>query len=223
LSAARAALTRQATRPPVDVERVTVALAVVVLGLATFGLVHYPGLRDGVAWLVYVVLLVIGVVGYVLGGLVVSRIGQPSRFAIEAALPALVLSALAATGTGPASFGITFAIFVLPGIAGFLVARQTQSWTRGFIDAAACGLLAGLFAFVGYVAAVYLTGGGTATAGLLAEFRASGARDYRTWIVGDDLGGACFMLAFIPIAGMAVGVVASTLGGHHTSAQSPWN
>ncbi len=218
LGAARAALTRSATSSPVDVERLTGALAVMVLALAAFGLVHYPGLRDGVAWLVYLVLLVIGVVGYVLGALVVSRIGQPSRFAIEAALPALVLSALAATGTGPASLAIVVAIFVLPGITGFVLARRTRSWARGLVDATACGLLAGLFAFVGYVTVLYVTDGGTATAGLLAAFRASGARDYRTWIVGDDLGGACFMLAFIPVAAIAVGVVASTFGGRHSSA-----
>ncbi|HYZ29422.1 MAG TPA: hypothetical protein VE570_10230, partial [Thermoleophilaceae bacterium] len=47
--------------------------------------------------------------------------------------------------------------------------------------------------------------GGSPTSALLAEYHRSGARDYATWEVGDNLGGAVFLLGFVLVAGTAAG------------------
>src|SRR5262249_53225300 len=64
---------------------------IAALALAVYGLVHYPGLREpGSEWLVYLGAFALMVAGCVMVGLVVARLGQPSRHALLVALPTVV-------------------------------------------------------------------------------------------------------------------------------------
>jgi len=79
-------------------------------------------------------------------------------------------------------------------------------------------LTAGLLTFASYVATTHATLG-PPTATLLQEFARSGAHDYRSWVIGDDLGGAVFLLLFVPLLATALGMLAARLA----SPSSPSN
>jgi hypothetical protein len=184
---------------------VAVAVAIAVaIGLAAFGLAHYPGIRSG--WWIpelgaFIVILAI----YAALGLRLSLLGRPAarRAALLAALPAAALCAAAAGGDGAWSYALALATVALPALAA-AIAGRTGDRDGAALAAGLCAVIAGLLAFAGYVTVTYATDGGTATPALLDEFRHSGATDYATWAVGDSLGGAIFMLAFVLTAGAAL-------------------
>jgi hypothetical protein len=89
-----------------------------------------------------------------------------------------------------------------------LITRHDRRRDRA-AAAALCGaVVVGLLFFVGAVATTYL-GPAPHNAAMLAEFAKSGAPDYRTWVVADNLGGATVMLVVLGVAGLASGAIAA--------------
>jgi hypothetical protein len=109
------------------------------------------------------------------------------------------------------SFACALSTILLPALAALLATRRAPRGANGAIAAGCCTLAVGLATFIGYVFVTYATDGGTATSQLLEEFRRSGARDYRTWAVGDNLGGAVFLLGFVFVVGIAVSVITAVV------------
>jgi hypothetical protein len=107
------------------------------------------------------------------------------------------------------AFACAMSTSLLPALAALVAIRREPRRADGSIAAGCCALTAGLATFIGYVFVTYTTDGGTPSARLLDDFRRSGARDYRTWVVGDNLGGAVFLLGFVLIVGIALGLIAA--------------
>jgi hypothetical protein len=181
--------------------------------LAAFGLVHYPGLRDDGTWIVYLTVFVIGLAGYALAGLTAATLGSPHarRVGVLVGVPAIVLSWAAIEYSAPVSGGTAMIVTLLPAVAALWALRQDGNPDDGVVAAVCCALVTGLGSFVGYAAGTFATVDRRPTAALLHAFAESGTRNYRTWMVGDNLGGACFLLFFIPAVGIAIGLLAARL------------
>jgi hypothetical protein len=188
-------------------------LAACAVSLAFFGLVHYPGLRDGWAWMVYLALFLAIVAAYTFAGVHVGRMGSPTaRWAgTLAGTPAALCGWWIAQSNGGAIGFAAMLVIALPcAIAAAVVAKRQRRMDLAVVVAMCAALSAGLFAFVSYVATTYATLAPPSDA-LLQEFARSGAHDYRSWVVGDDLGGAVFLLLFVPVLTTVLGLVAARL------------
>jgi hypothetical protein len=183
------------------------------VALAGFGLWRYPGLRVGVAWLVYLAIFAVALTACALAGYLVARIGSPAGrvSAVGMALPALLLSWYAAAHNSATAVGAALAVVLLPGAAGAVARRIDRTRVAAVAAAALCAVTTGLLSFIGYVATTYATHGGAISPSTWAEYLASGAPDYPTWAVSDNLGGACFLLVFIPLVGLAAGILTAAL------------
>ena len=195
---------------------VRLGLASAVAGavaLAGFGLWRYPGVRVGVAWLAYLWIFAVALTACALAGYVVARVGSPAArvTAVGMALPALPLSWYAAAHNSATAVGAALAVVLLPGVAAGLARRIDRTRAAAVAAAALCAVTTGLLSFIGYVATTYATHGGPSSPSTWAEYLASGAPDYPTWAVSDNLGGACFLLIFIPLVGLAAGIVATAV------------
>jgi hypothetical protein len=186
--------------------------------LAVYGLVHYPGLREGISTVIYVAGFAVVLVGYGVAGVILAGLGSARAhwLGVAIALPAVLLTAFAEAGPGPASAAVGLCVVLLPGLAAYMTARTDREsdsgWRSGLVSGATCALVGGLLAFIGFVVATYLTGGGSPTDELLAEFHSSGAADYATWAIGDNLGGAVFLLCFVPVVGIATTAIGTSVG-----------
>lgn len=109
------------------------------------------------------------------------------------------------------SYGLNLVIVLLRVVAAIWAGRRDHSAASGAVAAVDTALLAGLLFFVDFVFTTYATGSGTPSGVIFQEFIRSVARDFRTWSVGDNLGGACFMLCFIPVIGLALAIPLSRL------------
>ena len=179
-------------------------------GLAAFGLVHYPGLRQGSAWIAYVSVFIVGLVLYVLAGAQTAKWGTTSsnRAGVLAATPAVACAWHVASSNSPASFAVEMVCVLLPGLAAVWSVRRHGTAGAGIAAAAVGALTTGLLFFIGYATTTYARGSGTPTGVVLREFTSSGMHSFRAWSIGDNLGGACFMLLFVPLLGTAVGLLA---------------
>jgi hypothetical protein len=188
--------------------------------LAVFGLIHYPGLRDGPAWIVYLTLFTLGLSLYAV--LACSTAGLGSR---AARVQGLAMGALigaggwfAASHSSSSGVAVTQVVLVLPALVAWLTARRNGS-AAGLVAGVWTALTGALMMFVGFVATTYVTGAAAPTTGTLREFAASGAPNYTTWAIGDALGGACFLLLLLPAVGSVLAaIVASIAGGRHDTA-----
>jgi hypothetical protein len=193
------------------VPRAAVGLSVAAAaGLAAFGLVHYPGLRQGPAWIAYVSVFVVGLLLYLVAGAQTAKWGTTSshRAGVVAAAPAVACAWYAASSNGAATFAVAMVCVLLPGLAAVWSVRRHGTAGAGIAAAAVGALITGLLFFVGYVTTTYARGSGTPTGVVLSEFTRSGMHNFRAWSIGDNLGGACFMLLFVPLLGTAVGLLA---------------
>jgi hypothetical protein len=190
------------------------ALIAVAGALAVYALAHYPGLRTGASWIVYLGAFVGGLAFYFVAGVYAAGLGSATarRIGILCGLPALPFCWACARFNGAWTGAIGMSTVLLPALAA-LCAIATQRNRVSATAAAMCSaVVAGLLAFIGLAATSYAMSSNHPTAAMLREFRASGVHDYRTWLVGDNLGGACvMMLLFIPLIGMPLGLLASKL------------
>jgi hypothetical protein len=191
--------------------RAAVVVPIAAAGvLAVIGLVRYPWVRAGSWWSLYLV----GFVGALMACGVVWWIGArlSSRTAALVGItlaPATLASSWMAMRSASSS-SIAFALLPagLPAIAVLLITHRDRSRDRA-AAAALCGAVAvSLLFFIGAVATTYLSPT-PRNAAMLAEFAKSGAPDYRTWVVADNLSGATVMLALLAMAGLASGIIAA--------------
>ncbi|MDQ6731687.1 MAG: hypothetical protein M3022_15725, partial [Actinomycetota bacterium] len=191
---------------------VVAAAIAIAIGLAVFGLLRYPGLRSG-WWAadVTVFLLALGVHGAL--GARLALLGSPRarRIGLVAALPAAGMAAAAAESSGAVSYALALAVPALPAAAGWTATRVEHRVGSGVVAAATACVLASLLTFSAFVIVTYIQNGAAPTPALLAQFHHSDVRDYATWAVGDNLGGATFMLGFVLLLGASLGVGAASV------------
>jgi hypothetical protein len=190
------------------------ALIAVAGSLAVYALAHYPGLRSGTAWIVYFTGFLGGLVLYFVAGVYAAGLGSANarRIGILCGLPALPFCWACARFNGAWTGAIGMSTLLLPALAALLAIATERSRSSATAAAMSAAVVAGLLAFIGLAATSYSMSSNHPTAMMLREFRASGEHDYRTWMVGDNLGGACMMmLVFIPIIGLPLGLLAARL------------
>jgi hypothetical protein len=190
------------------------ALIAVAGALAVYGLAHYPGLRSGGSWVVYLAGFVGGLALYFIAGVYAAGLGSATgrRIGILCGLPALPFLWACARFNGAWTGAIGMSAVLLPALAALCAIAAERSRVSATAAAICSAVVAGLLAFIALAATSYSMSSNHPTATMLREFRASGVHDYRTWMVGDNLGGACvMMLLFIPIIGLPLGLLAARL------------
>lgn len=198
---------------------VVVSAAVGCVGLVSYGLVHYPGLRTGTGVWVATAAFLAAVVVYLLTAVVVvGRLTGPCRRVLPLVLlggPAItVLWLLVGTAATSSSVPGVLPVVLIP--LGSLALGGAAAW-RGRSAAAGrqvvllAALLAGMLLFLGWAGAAVVTGGQPYDPGLVRDFHSSGAPDLATYAVDDDLGSGMMMLLLVPLLTWTLGVVGASL------------
>jgi hypothetical protein len=197
-----------------DAVRGLVIVAVVgSLGLAAYGLVRYPGLRDGAQAWVAVGVLVVLLGGYAAGGLALCRGTTP------AAVKARAYGVVGGVTVGCAWLMILapaelakqlvvvplLAALVVPAAVAIAASRALGDARLATAAALWSGLIGGLLVFIVWVTATYARDGRPYDPQLVRDFHASGAHDLATFAVSDDLGAALGLLVIVPLVALALG------------------
>jgi hypothetical protein len=205
-----------------------VASGVVGLGAASavvvaiYGLVEYPGVGAGWVSAVYLVVFGVLVAFYALAGFRLVRLGSglARTVGLLAAAPAAVGAWWAARSDSVLSIGGSI-VFVIPvAIAAGSVARRRRRADDGVVAASCGGVAAGFVTFLVYAVTTYATNGGPVTPTSWREFAQSGAHDYVTWAVGENLAGAVFLLLIVPVLATLLGLLAAKAAAPPSSTHS---
>lgn len=197
------------------------------LGLAAYGLVHYPGLRYGVGTWVSVALFLVLLLGYAAAALALCQGTTPQAVTARrhGVIGGLVVGGAWLMILAPAEVSKSL-IFVpvavaLLGPAGVAVLAGRSSRGTGAATAAALwsGLVGGLLVFIVWVTATYVRDGRPYDAQLLRDFHDSGSHDLAAYAVSDNLGAAIGLLVMIPVVALALG----SLGGRVARDRPPRN
>jgi len=183
-------------------------------GLAAYGLVRYPGLRADGSWSVWVLALTVVLLGYAAGSLAVSRGTTPQavtsrRWGLAGGLAFFALVLI--HDISPQAI-VTAVAYVSPLAFSALAARSSGSRSTGIRAALCTALLAGLLFSVGLVTGTYLNNGDPYNPGTVLDYQRHGTGDLVTYAVADNLGGAIFMLAIVPVATTLAGCVGAMIG-----------
>jgi hypothetical protein len=182
------------------------------LGLAGYGLIHYPGLRDAEAP-IYTGLFLATLGGYAFAAFILSQSASPA--ASQARRYGLI-GGLAVGGVWLAAITIPVQPGVVPvpylaGVVGpavvGLAAAQTGNGPYQGVKAATWALTIGnLIGFVCFVTRTYITDGRPYDATTISAFQHSSSPDLATFAVSDNLGGAVFLL-LLPAAALILALL----------------
>jgi hypothetical protein len=179
------------------------------LVLAAYGVVHYPGLRSGGArfW-GSLAFFVVVLAGYAVTALLLSRGQTPD--AIRARRIGLV-GGVTVGAAWLAALWPTAALkpFVLVPLLLALLVPVLVGRTAGALASVWTATVGGLLVFAVWVTSTYLEDGRPYDAGLVHDFRRSGAHDLATFAVSDNLGSGLMLLVLVPLVAIALG----SLGG----------
>jgi hypothetical protein len=197
------------------------ATAVGCVAVVAYGLTRFPSVVSGPGtWLALATFLVV-LLGYLAVALVaaptLSRTGAVgSRVAVvgglvvaagwlTVGLTPLVQTSLPAAFAGPA-VALLLAVWV-----GVVPVARGRGRVAGIASVAGASVVAGLVVFLAWVSDTLATSGRPYDAGLVRDFRTSGARDLATYAVNDSLGSAMVLLVLVPLATVLVGAVGIVL------------
>ena len=190
------------------------AAAAGAAGLVVVAVVRHPGLIVGPRSWVELAFFAAVLVAYPAATAVVVRrtsrapagVALPGAAAVAALWMAIGVTAAART---PQYFGVglVVAIVVLPLLVGAFGAWRGRGASAGRRSAALCALGAGLLVFLAWVAQAVFADGRPYDAGLMRDFRTSGARDLATYALSDNLGAAMGLLLLVPFLAFGFGAV----------------
>ena len=194
---------------------VIVGCAGLSLALVGYGLVHYPGLRsEPNTWGAMIVFLTV-LLTYV--GLAVVLARGVGRQAIATRRFGLCGGLVTAVGwllgiSPPAAlkswvFVPLLIALVCPAAAAIVAGRRSRDVRTGNLTALWSGLVAGLTVFIVWATVTYANAGGPYDAGLLKDFRDSGAHDLTAYAISDSLGSGLVLLLLIPTIALALGTL----------------
>lgn len=220
LGCARAAISIQASaairRPApgaTPIRTVVFGGIAAALALVAYGLVLYPnlwsasGLWPSLAGFV-AVMAVYGAVTLALSASTRPNEGLARRYGLGGGLAIgaawfIVLSPTALLKTWVA---LPLVVALLgPACIAALAGRAARDAKAATHAALWSGIVGGLVVFVVWVSAAYLRDGRPYDAGLVRDFRTSGAHDLATYAVSDDLGSALVLLLLVPTVALALG------------------
>ena len=198
------------------------------VGLAAYGLVHYPGLRsDSSTWVSLASFLAL-LAGYALITLALSgnQTDQASVACRYGLAGGLVIGAAWFVILAPTSILKSWVAFPLvivllgPACVAALVGRSARDPRMGARAALWSGIVSGLTVFTIWVTATYLSNGRPYDPGLLRDFQQSGAHDLATYAVSDNLGSGLVLLLIVPLIALALGSLTAHLATGPTRSTS---
>ena len=190
---------------------------------AVYALLHYPGMRTGWVWAVYLAGFIVLVALYAIAGSLLGRLGSPSArwIGLLGGAPAVLCGWWAADSNSVLS-AATVIFVALPGsIAAIYIARGRRRADDAMVATGCASLTGGLLMFIAYVSTTYITNGGPTTPVLLQEFARSGASNYQSWAITDNLAGAVLLLLLVPLLTAALGSVAARIATPKSPAEAP--
>ncbi len=190
------------------------------LALASYGLVHYPGLRSGRhAWPSVAaflgVLVAYAAITIALSSNRTDQARVARRYGLVGGLAIGAVWLVIYFPTNPAKGWviIPLAIALLgPASIAALSGRSAGDARTGTRAALWSGIVGGLVVFSVWVTATYLRAGRPYDPGLLRDFHRSGAPDLATYAVSDNLGSGLVLLLIMPTLALALGSIAARLG-----------
>ncbi len=199
-------------------------LAAADLAVLGWAPVQVPGLTTGVgAWMAFVCTGAVVLSYAVVGSALLRRAPATQTSLRRSAAPGGLLIALAPLGLGAATaFGGDSgpgSLVVLVGSAVVCLVLGAHGASRdGSIAAAGhsvclSAIVAGLGCFLLWATEAVALDGRPYEAGLLRDFRASGAPDLAAYAVADSLGSAMVLLLLVPMLTVAVGLIGATAAG----------
>lgn len=188
------------------------------VGVVATALIRYPGLVTGVGTWLEVGFFVAVVVGYVAcaAGLASRSVPSMSTRGVLAAGATMAgswmvvgLSASVALG------GFAMALMVVaPTLAlglGWRATRRSFSPWVGLHSVGLASVVAGFTLFLLWAGQTVIFDGRPYDAGLLRDFRASGAPDLATYAVSDSLGSGMVLLLLVPLVSVAAGATGAVM------------
>jgi hypothetical protein len=176
--------------------------------------VRYPGLATGFGTWLAVALFVSVVVAYVVAiAALAARLVGPHARLVAVVVAAGVAGSWLTVGFA-ASLGLpdalSLSLLVLgPAVAlvaGGWVTRRSGSPLIATQAVSLAALLAGFLLFLLWTGETVAFAGRPYDAGLLRDFRSSGARDLATYAVNDSLGTGMMLLLLVPVVSVAAGL-----------------
>ena len=177
------------------------------IALATYGLVRFPGVRVGWAWLVALAVFLLTVSGYAFGCSRLSRLGSPQNrwLGVLAGTPAALCGWWAASSNSVVSLPLVMVAAVPIVIVALYVIRRHRRADEAVVAVSGASLTAGLVTFIAYLSTTYATGGGPSTPVLFHQLARSGAPDHPSWRIADNFGASVFLLLFVPLVALTLG------------------
>lgn len=202
---------------------VVAAAVAACVSLVAYALARYPGVIDGArTWSAVTAFLAV-LAGYlVITRVIVHRLSLSSLRAVRDALfGAVTIAAFWMVVGVSASFGASQYIGTLLLVAvplaslsvGAVGTRRTRNASTGRQAALLSALGAGLLVFLLWVGAAVLTAGRPYDAGMVRDFRSSGAHDLATYAVNDNLGAAMGLLLIVPMVAAVFGFAGASIAG----------
>jgi hypothetical protein len=196
------------------------ASAVGCVGLVAFALIRFPGLISGVGTLLALSAFLAVIVGYsVAASVIADRLSDPSSGAVRIALVgaaalALVWVLIGLSASVGSSQDVGTALFLLVPTVSVLVGAvgsRRLGARIGFRVSLLSALSAALLVFLIWFGEAALTSGRPYDAGLVRDFRSSGAGNLATYAVNDNLGTALMLLLLVPLLATLSGLIGASI------------
>lgn len=205
--------------PPAGTQRMIAAgalgAAATSVGVVAVALVRYPGLvTGGRTWVVLGAFAAV-LLAYLLAALILGARLVDGRLLVVAVVAGTAIAAswlavgLDASMGGPAPLGsVLLGLGALVAVAaGWLVTARAGSGPAGAVGLGLTALVAGFALFLPWAGATVATAGRPYDAGLLRDFRTSGAPDLATYAVNDSLGAGLMLLLLVPLVTLVAGLL----------------
>jgi hypothetical protein len=199
---------------------VVLGCAALALALVGFGLVHYPGLRSepnlwGAMTVFLATLIIYVALTLVLSRGVMPRSSAARRYGLTGGVTVGVGWLLGITPPSALKGWVFLPLLIAligPALVATAAGHKARDSQTGTLAALWTGLVGGLTVFIAWVTMTYMNAGGAYDAGLVRDFHKSGAHDFATYAVSDDLGSGLVLLVMIPTVALAVGSLAARFG-----------
>jgi hypothetical protein len=191
---------------------------VLSIAVVLAALLRYPGLVAGVGtW------LAVGFFCAVIVGYVAAAAGLTARLVRTQSQAVVLLSGAAIAGSwmvvglsaswAPAAVPMTL-LALGPAMAlvlGWRTTRRSSSPSTGVQSVCLAAFVAGLGLFLLWAGQTVLFAGRPYDAGMVRDFRSSGARDLATYAVSDSLGSGMMLLLLVPLVSLAAGAAGASV------------
>ncbi len=198
------------------------------MAVVTVGLVRYPGIVSGARTWVAIAIFVVLLVVYVACAVNLGARQQDDFLALIAVVGGVGIAAswlalgLDSSLGGSATLDMVLLALgpLISLVVGWVATRRSTAPGAGIGCVGLTSLIAGFALFLLWTGATVATGGRPYDAGMLRDFKTSGASDLATYAVNDSLGTGMMLLLLVPVLSMSAGLVGSAAGARRTHSLS---